>query len=85
MIVMNWYTVCWVAWGVFFLAVEGKALFNKRDGDTLSEHVWKWFRVFDPRPTGWVVAARVLLGTSLLWLTLHLTMGWLTPSDPLPW
>ncbi|SCF42657.1 hypothetical protein GA0070618_6696 [Micromonospora echinospora] len=33
----------WVAWFVYFAAVEGAALFNSRTGDTLSEHVWLWF------------------------------------------
>ena len=82
---MSWYTVAWLFWFVFFLAAEGWALFNKRADDTLSEHVWRWFRVQDPRPTWLVVAARVVLGLFLAWLCLHLTFGWLTPTHPLPW
>jgi hypothetical protein len=82
---MSWYTWAWLLWLAWFLAVEGVALANKRDGDTLSEHVWKWFHVRDPRPTWLVVVGRIVLGLFLLWLCLHLVFGWLTPTHPLPW
>jgi hypothetical protein len=82
---MSWYTVAWLAWLGFFGVVEGKALANRRDGDTFSEHVWRWFRVHDARPTPLIVVLRAVLALFLLWLLLHLTFGWLTPSHPLPW
>lgn len=82
---MSWYLATWLFWLLFFLVVEGEALFNRRDGDTFSEFTWRLFRVHDRRPTWLVVAGRVLLGTFLLWLLLHLTFGWLTPTHPLPW
>lgn len=41
---MNSYTAAWVAWIATFAAVEGKAVLNKQEGDTLSEHFRKWFR-----------------------------------------
>jgi len=78
------YTIFWIAWLAGFLAVEGRALLSRTPGSTLSEHVWAWFHVRDPRPTALVVVARVLLGVFLAWLLGHLTMGWWTPSDPWP-
>jgi hypothetical protein len=84
-LLMDWYTVCWLAWGGAFLLIEGRALVSKTPGATLSDHVWGWFRVRDPRPTKAVVGARVGLGVFLLWLLLHMTMGWFTLSDPVPW
>lgn len=82
---MSWWTVGWLAWGAWFLAQEGIALANRRDGDTLSEHVWRWFRVRDPRPTPLIVTGRVVLGVFLAWLLLHMVFGWFTLSDPVPW
>lgn len=80
-----WYTVAWIFWLAFFLLVEGVALFNKRPGDTFSEHIWRVWHVFDRRPTALVIVARVPLGLFLLWLLLHLTFGVMTPTHPLPW
>lgn len=82
---MSAWTVGWLLWLAWFLGLEGFALFNRQDGDTLSEHVWKWFRVQDPRPTGVTVALRGVLAVFLLWLAGHLVMGWWTPTDPHPW
>lgn len=82
---MTWWTAAWVFWFAFFGLVEGAALLNKTPSDTLSEHVWKWLRVFDARPTKLVIAARVVLALFLVWLCLHLTLGWLTPTRPIPW
>lgn len=82
---MSWFTIAWLAWGAIFLAVEGWALANKTPHDTLSEHIWRWFRVRDPRPTALVVAARAVLALFLLWLAGHMVFGWFTPTDPLPW
>jgi hypothetical protein len=79
-----WYTAGWLAWLGFFLLLEGKALAGRTPGATLSEHVWAWFRVRDPRPTPLVVAGRLLLGVFLVWLLGHLAMGWWTLSDPWP-
>jgi hypothetical protein len=65
-----------------FLLIEGWALFNRTEGDTLSEHVWSWWRVRDSRPTLLVVLARIPLALFLLWLFVHLTFGWFTPTHP---
>lgn len=79
------FTWIWVALGTAALVTELIALLSKREGGTLSEHVWKILRVGDKRPTSAVWAGRVLLGVFLLWLLPHLELAWFTPSDPLPW
>ncbi len=70
---MDPYTAGWIAWIGMFFAIEGAALFNKREGDTLSEHVWDWFAVKD-KPTGYKWR-RGALYTFLAWLTTHFVTG----------
>lgn len=82
---MNAWALAWAGWLLAFLVLEGVALLNKRDGDTLSEQFWRAFRVHDKRPTKPVIAGRVLLGLFGLWLTIHMTFGTMTLSHPLPW
>lgn len=81
---MSGWTLAWCGWFAGFLLIEGWALFNRTEGDTLSEHVWRWWRVHDPRPTLAVKLARIPLALFLLWLLLHLTLGWFTPTHPYP-
>ncbi|MER7445023.1 hypothetical protein ABTW73_30135 [Micromonospora avicenniae] len=70
------FTALWLLWLAAFLAVEGVALFNKTPGDTLSEHVWKWFAVGGSQPrTGWVRLRRFALLAFLAWLVLHFLTG----------
>lgn len=72
---MDWYTVGWLAWLGMFVCLELPALANKRPGDTLSEHVWRWFRVYDDRHTAltWFLRGALLL--FMTWLWLHLDFG----------
>jgi len=81
---MSGWTIAWLCWGALFLLVEGKALFNKTTGDTLSEHFWRWLRVDDPRPTPlvWILRSGVIAFCA--WLALHLSLGWFTPTHPWP-
>lgn len=74
-----WFYI-WLTLGLAVAAFEGVALFNKRTGDTLSEHFWRWLKVGDPRPTWlvWTGRAGVLLFCA--WLGLHLSFGWFTPT-----
>jgi hypothetical protein len=78
---VNWWTVGWVAWLVWFLVEEGLALFQKTGKATLSAHVWDWFSVH-PRTegtkwTGWERARHAILVMFLAWLGVHfLTGGW---------
>ncbi len=80
----RWYTVAWLLWLAVLGVIEGSALFNNITGDTLSEHDWAWFHVFDPDAGPWWALARVGLGVFLLWLAAHMTFGWFTPSHPVP-
>lgn len=71
---MNW-TVGWVLWLVMFLAIEGAALVNRDRGDTLSEHVWKWFGLRG-KPSGYRWRRFAFLAF-WAWLTVHFfTGGW---------
>ena len=70
---MTVYTWAWVFWLAFFVVVEGVALIDKDRGDTLSEHVWKWFKVKDkPRQWTW---RRIVLTAFLAWLLVHMVAG----------
>lgn len=77
---MSVYTVAWLAWLAYFAIVEGRALFNSRTGDTLSEHVWQWFAIDrldgERRPiTGWVRLRRFALLAFVAWLAAHFLTG----------
>lgn len=84
---MDTYTIGWLVWILSFALLEGTALAKGRRGATFSEHIWRWFRVGDPRPTSATWALRVPLLIGLVWLLGHLGFGWWTPSNPhpLPW
>jgi hypothetical protein len=84
-------TWAWIALAVAFIVIEGVALFNSTRGDTLSEHVWAWIGVrtwewgspnigphgrWPTTPIWTLRVARTVLVSGLLWLTLHLTTGW---------
>lgn len=70
---MDLYTVLWLAWLALFGAIEGAALKNKRSGDTLSEHVWRWFSIAD-KGAAWRVRRCALLAI-LAWLVAHFVTG----------
>lgn len=65
------YTVMWILWGLFFAVIEGQAILDKRHGDTLSEHVWKWIGKKGYEKPKWYKARRGVLGLGLLWLIAH--------------
>ncbi len=75
---MSGYTWAWLGWLGAFVAIEGKALFNKSPGDTLSEHVWRWFATAQGStgtPSGWVRIRRFSLLAFMGWLTVHFLTG----------
>lgn len=72
------WTWLWFGWGVYFLVVEGLALFNRTGGDTLSEHVWAWLGYRERRvgpPTGTERLRRYLTLGFLAWLVVHFMTG----------
>jgi len=70
------YTILWIVWLALFVVIEGFALKNKDPGDTLSEHVWKWFSITNKGK--WHKVRRIGLVIFLTWLVLHfLTGGWI--------
>jgi hypothetical protein len=70
-----WWTIGWITWLAMFLAIEGAAIFNKTPGDTLSEHVWRWFSIKD-KPKGYRLRRFGFLAF-WAWLTVHFfTGGW---------
>lgn len=75
---MSGYTIAWIIWALAFAAIEGKALLSRQPGTTLSEHIWRWWHVRDPRPTPLVIAGRIVLLSIMVWLTGHFSFGWWT-------
>lgn len=76
------WAAAWLVWFLYFAVVEAVALFNSRDGDTLSEHVWLWFGTARRKPgepereiTGWVRLRRFVLLAFVAWLGLHFLSG----------
>lgn len=69
----RWYTVGWVVWLLMFGAIEGAALIDKRKGDTLSEHTWRWFSI-KHKGRGWRIRRFSLLAF-LAWLSAHFMTG----------
>jgi len=57
------YSLAWAGWILGFLLIEGAALFDSTEGDTLSEHVWAFL------DGGW--SRYLLLGGFFSWLVIH--------------
>ena len=77
---MDIFSWLWIGWLAIFAVIEGVALSNKKDGDTLSEHVWKWFAIGlngQPKPpvTSGVRARRFILLAFMAWLSVHFLTG----------
>jgi hypothetical protein len=63
----------WILWVIAFAAIEGPALSNKRQGDTLSENIRHAFAI-GSKPKCWRLRRFVLL-SGLSWLAVHLLTG----------
>ncbi|MGW7434710.1 hypothetical protein [Streptomyces sp. NPDC054849] len=77
---MDIWSWLWVGWLGAFCVIEGVALARDDRGDTLSEHVWKWFgigRAGEQRPaaTGSVRVRRLVLLAFMAWLSAHFLTG----------
>jgi hypothetical protein len=66
---LSGWTLAWLIWLGLFLAIELPAAFNKEKGDTLSEHVWKWFNIKN-KAEPWNTR-RAILALSFLALGAH--------------
>lgn len=68
----GWYWIVWLVIG--FGIPEAIALARRAEGDTLSEHVRKWFAT-EPGASGkFVTLRRVVLLGAMAWLSIH----WIT-------
>jgi hypothetical protein len=73
MTVWSWLWVCWLG---AFAVIEGVALVRKDKGDTLSEHVWKWFHTQQGQKTdGTTRLRRFGLLAFMAWLAVHFLTG----------
>lgn len=70
---MSWFTIAWGLWALAFAVIEGIGLANKKKGDTLSEHVWKIFKVRESK--AWTFG-RFFLAAFMVWLSGHFVFGW---------
>jgi hypothetical protein len=72
---MSPYLAAWILWIMMFFAIELPAVFNRQQGDTLSEVIWNVFAIRG-KPFGWQLRRLALL-VGLVWLVAHLvTGGW---------
>jgi Ni,Fe-hydrogenase I cytochrome b subunit len=72
------YTYLWLGMGLYFLVVEGFALFKSKPGSTLSAHVWAWFGTdINNRQNRslWARLRRIALLAFLVWLVVHFMTG----------
>jgi hypothetical protein len=61
--------ILWFGWVLAFVIIEGIAIRNDIDGDTLSEHIRKWFRI-DTRPGRTVFL--IAFGGFVAWFAVHI-------------
>lgn len=71
------YTIAWILWIVGFAAIEYMAIKDKKEGDTLSEHVWEVIGTDNKgKKTAAMWGARIVLGVGFAWLVPHFFTGW---------
>jgi hypothetical protein len=73
---MGIFEVIWLVLLAIGAMVEGVALFNHMDGDTLSENIRDWFHINDERPTASAWVMRIGLLISCLWFIPHIFLNW---------
>lgn len=72
---MSLYTVGWIVWIVYFLALEIPAVVNSRNNDTLSEQLWWILGIGKRRVTGWAYVRRIGFLLFAAWLVIHTFSG----------
>lgn len=66
---MSLWSALWIAWIALFAIIETVAIVNDKDGDTLSEHFRRWFRVDTHLGrTVWLIVS----GVFFAWFTIHI-------------
>lgn len=74
----SWSTPIWILVFAAGGLTELVALFTRRRGDTLSEHVWMLTRPGSGKPGIALWASRGAVALVCLWLAGHFAMGWWT-------
>jgi hypothetical protein len=67
------WTLLWISWILAFAIIEFAALHNDLPGDTLSEHLRRWFSV--KKKLGRTVFL-VAFGGFCCWFGIHVLTGW---------
>lgn len=70
---MSGWTWLWLFWVAMFFAIELPAVFDKKPGGTLSEHIWEWFSVKEK--SKWWRVRRLVLVVALGVLMYHFLSG----------
>ena len=65
----GWADALWICWGALFALLEGNAVLNKTEGNTLSERTRAWFRTKTPAGRFGFTA---LLVTFVAWFIPHI-------------
>lgn len=68
-VTFGWADALWLAWAALFAILEGNAIANETDGDTLSERLRLWFHT--KTPAGRFGFAAVIV-TLTAWLIPHI-------------
>ncbi len=68
---MTGWTFAWIIWILMFFAIEIPAIRNDTEGDTLSEHFAKWFRVDTLQGK---LAWSVVWAAFGIWMLLHILL-----------
>lgn len=69
---IGWADALWVCWAGLFAVLEGNAIANESEGDTLSERLRAWFRTKTPAGRfGFTVIVVALCS----WLIPHILIG----------
>lgn len=65
----GWADAAWLLWLGLFAVLEGNAIANETEGDTLSEKTRQWMRTKTPAGRFGFLA---LLGTACTWYAVHI-------------
>lgn len=66
------WTTLWLLWFAAFAVIEGVAIKNDVQGDTLSEHLRLWFRTDTKRGrTAWLIVS----GVFFAWFVTHIAVA----------